>query len=54
VLSVATAVFATDGVMYIKDGMRGPIDVMWVDPTGIATDASLPEHCLYLDFEQIK
>jgi hypothetical protein len=54
VLSLATAIYATEGTMYVRDGLRGPIDIMWVDPTGAATDAALPEHCLYLDFEQIK
>jgi hypothetical protein len=54
VLSVNTGVYATVGVLYIKNGLRGPIDIMWVDPTGAATDASLPEHCIYLDFETLK
>ena len=54
VLSLVTGVYATEGVLYVKDGFRGPIGVAWVDPSGTAADASLPEHCLYLDFETIK
>jgi hypothetical protein len=54
VLSVLTGSYATEGVMYVKDGLRGPIDIMWVDPSGAATDASLPEHCIYFDFQTLK
>jgi hypothetical protein len=53
VLSIIPGYIATEGVMYVKDGFRGAIDIMWVDVSGTAVDALLPEHTLYLDFQQI-
>lgn len=52
VLSTIPGYVATEGTLYVNEGIRGPIDVTWVDPSGTATGV-LPEHTLYLDFQKI-